>query len=217
MRQESRRLGSNHADMHDEQHEHYYSRQPVSLSQPVIYTDTLRGIEMKFWTDHGVFSRGHTDLGSEELIAAMDLTGARRILDLGCGYGVIGITAALLAPDAHVILTDPNERAVELARKNLETNQVHNAEVRQGEGLIPVRGEEFDVILTNPPIRAGNAVVFALIADAATHLKEYGRLYLVARTKQGARTFAAEMARHFTHVEQVGQGSGYRVYMGLKT
>ena len=199
-----------------EKHEHYYTAQPVSLSQPEIYEDVLRGIPLRLWTDHGVFSRGHTDTGTAELIKAMELTGARRILDLGCGYGVIGITAAKLAPDAHVVLTDPNARAVELARQNLTTNGVTNAEVRQGEGFDPVGDERFDVILTNPPIRAGNAVVFALIAASAVHCPPGGRLYLVARTKQGARTFAAEMARHFAEVEQAGQGSGYRVYRGVK-
>ena len=202
--------------MNEQQPEHYFSREPVSLSQPAIYEDVLRGIPVKLWTDHGVFSRGHTDNGTEEIIKAMDVTGARRILDLGCGYGVIGIVAAKLAPDARVLLTDPNQRAVELARRNLETNQVTNAEVRQGEGFAPVAEEEFDVILTNPPIRTGNALVFSLIAGAAAHLAPGGRFYLVARTKQGARTFAAEMARHFTSVIQAGQGSGYRVYLGSK-
>jgi len=200
----------------EDRHEHYFTERPLSVRQPLIYEDTLRGIPLKFWTDHGVFSRGHTDPGTEEIIKAMDLTGAGRILDLGCGYGIIGIVAAKLAPSAHVVLTDPNERAVELARQNLQTNQVQNAEVRQGSGFEPVAGETFDVILTNPPIRAGNAVVFALIAGAAEHLNPSSRFYLVARTKQGARTFAAEMARHLVDVRQVEQGSGYRVYCGMK-
>jgi 16S rRNA (guanine1207-N2)-methyltransferase len=202
--------------MRDDQTEHYYTVKPGSLSQPVIYEDTLRKIPLKLWTDHGVFSRGHTDLGTKQLIAAMDLTDAARILDLGCGYGVIGIVAAKLAPAAHVILTDLNERAVQLARRNLETNAVPNAEVREGAGFDPVAEETFDVILTNPPIRTGNALVFSLIAGAAQHLAPGGRLYLVARTKQGARTFANEMGRHFTNVRQAGQGSGYRVYEGVK-
>ncbi|HOF87367.1 MAG TPA: methyltransferase, partial [Armatimonadota bacterium] len=79
--------------MPDDRSEHYSTSRPTSLSQPAIYDDTLRGVPLKLWTDRGVFSRGHTDPGSAELITAMDLTGARRILDLGCGYGVIGIAA----------------------------------------------------------------------------------------------------------------------------
>jgi len=202
--------------MSERRHDHYYSEKPVSPSQPTIYEDTLRGMLLKFWTDHGVFSRGHTDPGTEELVKALDVTGAARILDLGCGVGVLGIVAAKLNPDTHVILTDPNERAVALARRNLATNGVRNAEVRQGAGLEPVADETFDIILTNPPIRAGNAVVFALIRDAVAHLIPGGRFYLVARTSQGARTFAAEMARHLEDVKQVEQGSGYRVYCGVK-
>jgi 16S rRNA (guanine1207-N2)-methyltransferase len=200
----------------NDRHEHYYTERPASLRQPVIYEDTLRGMPLKFWTDHGVFSRGHTDPGSEEIIKAMDLAGASRILDLGCGYGVIGITAAKLAPAAQVVMTDPNERAVELTRQNIQSNGVQNAEARLGSGFEPVAGEKFDVILTNPPIRAGNAVVFALIAEAPAYLNPEGRFYLVARTKQGARTFAAVMARHLADVRQVEQGSGYRVYCGVK-
>lgn len=198
--------------MTDKHVDHYYTAQPDSLSQPEMYQDTLRGFPLTFWTDHGVFSRGHTDTGTEELIEAMAVDGARRILDLGCGYGVIGIVAALLAPDAQIVMTDPNERAITLARRNMESNGILNAEARAGEGFIPVQGESFDVILTNPPIRAGNAVVFSLIADAAAHLTPGGRFYLVARTKQGAKTFAREMERHFKQVVQAGQGSGFRVY-----
>lgn len=197
-------------------HEHYYSVKPESLSQPEIYDDTLRGIAVRFWTDHGVFSRGHTDTGTRELLDAIDLTGAERILDLACGVGVIGITAAKLAPHAQVVMTDINERAVELARKNLTVNHVANAEVRQGAGLDPVAGEQFDVILTNPPIRTGNALVFSLIAAAAHHLSPGGRFYLVARTKQGAKTFARAMEEHLTTVTQASQGSGYRVFCGIK-
>ena len=200
--------------MHDQQHEHYYTAHPTSLRQPVIYEDSLRGMPFRFWTDHGVFSRGHTDPGTEELVQAMQLEGARRILDLGCGYGVIGIVAAKLAPAAQVVMTDPNERAVELARQNIQANGVQNAEVRLGEDYAPVADERFDIILTNPPIRAGNPVIFALIAAAPAHLNPQGRFYLVAKTKQGARTFAHQMEAHFPHVLQAGQGSGYRVYVG---
>jgi len=200
----------------NDRHEHYYTERPTSLRQPVSYEDTLRGLTLKFWTDHGVFSRGHTDPGSEEIIKAMDLTGASSILDLGCGYGIIGIMAAKLAPAATVVMTDPNERAIELTRQNIQTNGVTNAEARQGVGFAPVAGETFDVILTNPPIHAGNAVVFGLITEAVAHLNPDGRFYLVARTKQGARTFGAEMARHLAGVRQVEQGSGYRVYCGVK-
>jgi len=202
--------------MSNEHQEHYYSAQPTSLSQPVIYEQVLRGFPLKFWTDHGVFSRGHTDRGTIELLKAMDLDEAACILDLGCGYGVIGIVAAKLRPQAQVLMTDPNARAVELARQNLQVNQVRNAEVRQGEGFDPLGDAQFDVILTNPPIHAGNPVVFGLIADSAAHLLPGGRLYLVARTKQGAKTFAKEMSRHFPRVEQVEQGGGFRVYRGVK-
>ena len=197
---------------HDQ--EHYYSAQPTSAEEPLWYEDTICGVKVRLCTDHGVFSRGHTDNGTRELLEAVDFSTAKSILDLGCGYGVIGIVAAKLMPTSRVLLTDPNERAIALALQNIVENAVPNAEARPGEGLLPAGDECFDLILTNPPIRAGNAVVFALIAAAAVQLNNGGAFYLVARTKQGARTFAKEMSRHFAQVDQVGQGSGFRVYRG---
>ena len=202
--------------MSDRRQEHYFSPHPTSLRQPEIFEDILRGVPVKCWTDHGVFSRGHIDNGTCELLKAVDFRGAERILDLGCGYGVIGLVAAKLVQNARVLLTDPNSRAIELTRQNIAANDLDNAEARQGEGFLPVQNDTFDLILTNPPIRAGNAVIFALITEAAAHLRPGGAFYLVARTKQGAKTFAKEMARHFSRVEQVGQGSGFRVYRGTQ-
>lgn len=196
--------------------DHYYTAQPASLADPQWHEDTICGIKLRLCSDHGVFSRGHTDTGTRELLAAVEFSGAKSILDLGCGYGVIGIVAAKLEPTARVLLTDPNERAIALTLQNMAVNGVTNAEARLGEGLLPAGDACFDLIVTNPPIRTGNALVFSLIEASAAHLNNKGAFYLVARTKQGAKTFAKEMSRHFAQVDQVGQGSGYRVYRGKK-
>ncbi|HYU06129.1 MAG TPA: methyltransferase [Thermoplasmata archaeon] len=171
---------------------------------------------MTFRSDAGVFSREAVDRGTHLLIDALDPGPSARILDLGCGYGAIGIVASRLSEGGHVILTDVNRRAVALARANLTANGITNAEVREGDLYAPVAGLAFDDILCNPPIRAGRAVVDRLISDAPAHLPVGGRLWLVARTKQGAESIRARMIEAFGNATVVRRGSGFKVLRSVK-
>ncbi len=191
--------------------EHYSTRRPTSRRRPAEVSIEVRGLHLRLRTDAGVFSRGGLDRGSELLLEALEVGPCEDILDLGCGYGVLGIAAAKLSEGGHVVLTDVNERAAALARANLRTNAVANAEVRVGDLYEPVRGLAFDHIICNPPLRAGRAVVDPIVADAAAHLREGGRLWLVARTRQGADALRSRMARAFGDAEIVRRGSGYKV------
>src|SRR3989442_14233504 len=139
--------------------EQYFARRPASRRRPAEIRVSVRGHPFTFLTDAGVFSRGDLDRGTELLLEALEVGPCELILDLGCGYGAIGIVAARLSDGGHVILTDVNERAVGLARKNVTANGVGNAEVRLGSLYEPVGGLAFDHILCNPPIRAGRGVV----------------------------------------------------------
>lgn len=172
---------------------------------------SVRGLELRLRTDAGVFSRGGLDRGSELLAEALGLGPCELILDLGCGYGVLGIVAARLSQGGHVILTDVNERAAALARANVKANGLTNAEVRVGDLYEPVRDLAFDHIVCNPPIRAGRAVVDRIVSEAPAHLFERGHLWLVARTRQGADALRERMARTFGNAEIVRRGSGYKV------
>ena len=165
--------------------EHYSSARPTSRRRPAQVAFTVRGLPLTLRSDAGVFSRGALDRGTELLIEALEIGPCELILDLGCGYGAVGIAAAKLSEGGHVILTDVNERAVRLAERNLRDNGVINAEVRSGDLYEPVRGMSFDHIVSNPPIRAGRAVVDRIVSEAPEHLLEGGRLWLVARTRQG--------------------------------
>ncbi len=176
----------------------------------------MRGLHLRLATDAGVFSRGHLDRGTELLLEALELGPCEAILDLGCGTGVLGIAAAKLSEGGHVVLTDVNERAVGLARANLRANGVGNAEVRAGSLYEPVSSLAFDHILCNPPIRAGRAVVDRIISEAPGHLLDGGRLWLVARTRQGANAIRERMARAFGNAEVVRRGSGYKVLRSTK-
>jgi 16S rRNA (guanine1207-N2)-methyltransferase len=146
------------------------------------------------------------------LLQAVQVAGASSILDLGCGYGVVGIVLARRAPTARVALVDVNPRAVALAVENIVLNDVPNAEALCGDGCAPVAGRTFDVIAMNPPIRAGRAVVLRLIEEGRACMSPSGRLYLVARTSQGAQTLGRLMGERFARVTEVERGGGFRVY-----
>lgn len=191
--------------------EQYFVRKPSSRRKPATFEAAVRGETFRFATDAGVFSRDGIDRGSQLLLEAIDVGPCELVLDLGCGYGALGIVAARLAEGGHVILTDVNERAATLARKNLEANRIPNAEVRTGDLYAPVAGLRFDHILCNPPIRAGRAVVDRIIGEALDHLLDGGRLWLVAKTKQGAEAIRGRMAKALGNAEVVRRGSGYKV------
>jgi len=174
------------------------------------------GRRFQFLTDRGVFSYRGVDRGTRLLLEALEVGPEDEVLDLGCGYGVVGIVAASLAVRGRAVLVDINPRAVELARENARRCGVLNVEVLQGDLYEPVAGRTFDVIATNPPIRAGRAVVRAMVEVAPAHLKPGGSFYLVARTAQGAKTLGRLVAEVFGEAEEVERGGGYRVYRGTR-
>lgn len=191
---------------------HYFSTvRPVASRRKVIeFSD--RGWVFRFHTAAGVFARGGVDRGSRLLLATLEPAGAQRVLDLGCGYGVLGIVVAARLPQARVVLLDVNPRAVALAQENAIVNHVDNVQVRCGDGCAAVAGEAFDLVLFNPPIRAGREVVMRLLREAHECLAPHGRLYLVARTQQGARTLGRLMGEIYATVAEVGRGGGFRVF-----
>src|SRR3989442_3582779 len=177
--------------------EQYFARRPASRRRPAEFHVSVRGHAFRFRTDAGVFSRGELDRGTELLLEAIEVGPCELILDLGCGYGVIGIVAARLSDGGEVILTDVNERAIRLARENLAANRIANAEARLGNLYEPVAEMAFDHIVSNPPIRAGRDVVDRIISDAPSHLLDGGTLWPVARTRQRAVSFPMRMMSAF--------------------
>ena len=189
----------------------YFSAKPTSARRDAVIRATLHGRTFVFHTDAGVFARGKLDRGTELLARALAVAPDAHVLDVGCGYGVLGIVAATLAPNGRVVMTDVNERAIDLAARNVRENAVPHAEVRLGAFYGPVAGETFDAIVSNPPIRAGKDVVFGIVDGAKGHLRPHGALWLVARTRQGAKSIEARMSSVFGRCETVARGSGYRV------
>ena len=189
--------------------EHYYTAAPASAHDERRRSVRALGVTMEFITDAGVFSRGKLDAGTRALLEALPpLSG--RVLDLGCGWGALGGVLAKKWADVHFVLTDVNERAAALAERNLRMNGLTNFEVVHGDGFAAVEGK-FDWIVTNPPIRAGKQVIYALFAEAKNYLAPGGALALVIRTQQGARSAERYLRGIYKSVETLDVSGGYRV------
>jgi len=174
--------------------EHYYTKRPTSVYRENTIKALLRGQNMQFTTASGVFSVKKIDKGSELLVNHCIIEGKEKILDLGCGYGTIGITLAKVFPDVHVVLADINQRAVSLARKNSRKYQLDNIKVKQSDIFAKIK-DSFDTILTNPPQMAGKDVCFQFIEGAKEHLNKGGTLQLVARHNKGGRSLSKKDGR----------------------
>lgn len=196
--------------------EHYFSREPEAGHDRRWLVVTLDGEEFTFETDAGVFGKRRLDPGTRLLLESVALPESGVILDLGCGWGAIGTVVARRAPGCRVYLVDINRRAVELARRNLERNGVGNAEAVAGDGLEPFRDTRFDLILTNPPVRAGKGVIYRLIDEAAEHLRPGGRYVAVVGNKQGADSYRARVREVFGNSRDIGKGGGYRVIQAVR-
>lgn len=196
--------------------DHYYSKRPETAHERRSLETVLRGRSYRFVSDSGVFSKQGIDYGSRVLIEAMQLPAQASVLDVGCGYGPIGLAAAALVPEGHVTMVDINERAVQLAIENAERNGVKNVTVKQSDLFAEVKNERFDVILTNPPIRAGKETVHTIFELAYEHLNEGGTLWVVIQKKQGAPSASAKIESLFGHVEEVTKDKGYRILKAKK-
>jgi 16S rRNA (guanine1207-N2)-methyltransferase len=192
--------------------DHYFTNRPTAAHEVRTIAENLRGFALTFLTDSGVFSKGGIDFGSRLLIESMEIPEAASVLDIGCGYGPIGITAAKLARSGQVTMVDVNERALELARLNAEKNGVANVEILQSDLYENLQGRTFDRILTNPPIRAGKAVVHQIFTEAVNHLNDGGELWVVIQKKQGAPSARKRLEEWFGTVNDVARDAGYRIF-----
>jgi len=149
------------------------------------------------------------------LVEAMVLPFKGCLLDVGCGYGVVGVVAAAFNPGLRVVMSDVNMRAVRLARRNVELNRVlGNVEVRFGFCYEPVSGLKFDCVLSNPPVSAGMSTVKAIICGAKSVLSSGGSFQMVIRSKIGAKTLPELFKETFGNCCVVARESGYRVLVG---
>lgn len=188
---------------------HYFSENQEAEEKRNYIKETLLGYGLGFETTSGVFSPKKIDKGSRVLIDNCNVNRGERVLDLGCGYGPVGISIAK-AYNASVVMTDLNKRAVRMARKNAKINNV-KAEIKQGDGFENIEGS-FDAILFNPPQSAGKDMCESLIREAKEYLKENGTLQIVARKNKGGKSLGQFMEGVFGNIGVLAKSSGYWVY-----
>lgn len=191
---------------------HYFSPSPESKAKYGLIQTHLRGKRFEFMTASSVFSKKRIDTGTRVLIETMQLPERGKVLDVGCGYGAVGIASARFSSVLQVIMTDVNTRAVRLAQENIKRNKITNAEVRLGHLYEPVVGLEFNVILSNPPVSAGLDIVKALISEAPKVLTPKGNLQVVVRSKISGR-LPSVFQSVFGNCRVLARESGYRVLM----
>ena len=169
-----------------------------------------------FDTDNGVFSKGGIDFGSNVLLQNIaSLSGKKTLLDVGCGYGTIGITLAKKYPNLEVEMVDVNLRAIELCGNNIIKNEVKNAIVYESSCYENVT-KKYDVIVSNPPIRAGKKIVFEIIGNAINYLNENGELWIVIQKKQGAESAIKHLKGIYSSVEIITKDGGYWIITARK-
>ena len=169
-----------------------------------------------FTTDLGVFSKSGVDQGTELLLNAVcrnPVSGS--VLDLGCGYGTVGVVVKTLFPECAMTCVDINPRAVELAQLNAQKAHVE-VDALVSDGFSAIGDRSFDLVITNPPIRAGKMIVYTFFEDAYMHLHEGGRLYAVVRRKQGADSAQKKLSSLFGNCEIALSTKGYRVCCCVK-
>jgi 16S rRNA (guanine1207-N2)-methyltransferase len=194
--------------------EHYFSSAPKSEDKFGLIRACFCRRNFEFLTSSSVFSKRRIDLGTRLLIEAMVLPASGCVLDIGCGYGAVGIAAAKFNPKLHVVMTDVNARAVHLAKKNIALNRAVNAEVRYGFFYEPVEDLKFSCILSNPPVSAGMETVKAIVTGAPKVMAAEASFQMVIRSKIGAKLLPALFCETFGDCGVAARGSGFRVLMG---
>lgn len=196
--------------------EHYYSEKPTVESDRKTWQYTLRNHLFTFQSDRGVFSKNEVDFGSRLLIETFVMPNVSGdVLDVGCGYGPIGLTIAKEF-ERKVQMIDINERAIELAKDNARLNGVTNVNIYQSNLFENVKDQKFAAVLTNPPIRAGKQVVHEIFDKSYDYLVNGGELWIVIQKKQGAPSAIEKLKELFSEVEVVEKKKGYYIIMARK-
>jgi 16S rRNA G1207 methylase RsmC len=181
----------------------------------IEFSDTLCGQPLKFRTTWGVFSPKAIDEGTRLLLAHLEVKPSDDCMDLGCGYGPIGLTLGKLAPQGQVLMVDKDYVAVEYARKNIELNGLNNVEARLSNAFSEVGKQQFDLIVSNIPAKVGKEMLAIINQDALDHLRPGGRFYVVS--VNGLRQlFKREFTEVFGNYKKVKQGKNYTVSMAEK-
>ena len=195
----------------------HYFKEDKNLEHDIkkreIYINDLR---LDFYTDCGVFSKDKLDFGTHVLLKNIEINAhVKTIIDMGCGYGPIGLYLAKTHPDLSIYMYDVNQRAINLSMMNKDLNQTHNVRIKQSY-LFEQCDVKADLIVTNPPIRAGKEIIFNLYEQAYEHLNSGGSFYCVIQKKQGAPSTYNKLISLFSNCEIVTKEKGYWILLSTK-
>ena len=170
-----------------------------------------------FYSDNGVFSKNNIDYGSKLLIETYlkenDIN-EKRVLDVGCGYGFLGIMVSRVT-DSYVEMIDINRRAVHLTNMNIKRYKDFKGKTYVSNVYENVEGK-YDIIITNPPIRIGKEKLLEILIGAFDHLEDNGLLYYVIRKDQGALSIKKILEENSINVEIINRDKGYFIYRAKK-
>lgn len=204
--------------MTDKENQMYFTENPTSEHNERVIDYQVTGIDLKFTTDAGVFSKTRVDYGSGVLIKEManiDFP-QNNILDVGTGYGPIGLFAAKFWPNQTVDMVDINKRGLALAKENAAVNEIKNVNIYKSNVYDKVPDEsKFGLIVTNPPIRAGKSVVSNILSGAKSHLVQNGVLLVVIQKKQGEPSARKLLVKTFGNCVIVKRDKGYYVLQAV--
>lgn len=186
---------------------HYFTNDEIKSNEK-IYVTKINDIELKFYTDNGVFSKNKLDFGTRTLLENLEIDRFKGdILDFGCGIGPIGIYLSLKTKEK-IDMIDINKRSISLAIKN---SRLNNANTNIFESNIYEKiNKKYDFIVSNPPIRVGNEVLYKILFEAKEHLNENGELWIVINKDQGAKTITKKLEQ-FYDVTIVEKNKGFYV------
>ena len=195
--------------------DHYYSENPESELKIIEINDTVFNKKIKIKSASGLFSKDHIDKGSKLLIENAIIEHNSSLLDLGCGYGIVGIAISKEYNIKNIMFSDINNRATQITRLNCQELKIENFKVRKSNGFDSIK-DSFDTILLNPPQTAGKETCFKMISDSISHINKNGTLQIVARHNKGGKTLSLKMEDIFGNVKSLIKTGGWRIYLSKK-
>lgn len=199
--------------------EQYFTKNPTTEKDIYKFDWNIGAERFNFYSSNSVFSKSGMDFGSMLLVDTVikENEGFEgEILDLGCGYGPIGVILAKFLNKSNLTMSDVNERALELCLMNARENKVEERVKIINSSAFENINESYDMVVTNPPIRAGKEVVFSFYEGAYEHLNKGGKLYVVIQKKQGAPSTKAKLESLFGNCETADKKSGYFIFRAVK-
>ena len=194
---------------------HYYITDNNLKNESRSFSYDYKGKRLSFLSDLGVFSKDRLDFGTHVLLQSLpDFSDRKSLIDVGCGVGCIGICLKKAYPNLEVLMLDVNERCIELTKKNIENNKIEATVLKSS--LYENVKDSYEIIISNPPIRAGKKIVFGVVEDGFDLLKNGGEVYIVIQKKQGADSMKKKMEEVYGNVEVISKEKGYFVFKSIK-